>query len=80
MSVLDTFEASDLPLDAIALALQGDPDEVRVLVKDTAGQPRYYGMLAGATRISETALPLCGARIQPGVLQQKCCCLLCHCC
>lgn len=55
-SLMDTFEASALPLDAIALALQGDPEEVRVLVKDTAGQPRYYGMLAGA--LSKISMPI----------------------
>ena len=47
LAVVDTFDATDLPLDAIAVALGGDPDEVRVLAKDTAGQPRYYSMLAG---------------------------------
>ncbi|CAJ1390987.1 unnamed protein product [Effrenium voratum] len=53
---LSTLESANLPLDAIAIALQEDPDEVRVMVKDTAGQPRYYGMLAGA--LSKTSMPI----------------------
>ena len=37
----------DVAATARILSPPQDPDEVRVMVKDTAGQPRYYGMLAG---------------------------------
>jgi len=44
--------ASDIPLDLIAMALQEDERCTRVVVKDTAGQPRYHGMLARALSAS----------------------------
>lgn len=52
----DDVHVTDVPIDLIAAALKADSKSLRVVCKDTAGQPRYYSMLART--LSKCSMPM----------------------